>query len=140
MKKHPARSHDSKMASGTESVPILHNEKKSRTPIAGGKAEYFHDSGENGPTATVPNGVKEDRRKPGTPNHGPVPHPEKEKTHGFADYKRARGRDYNLEPVDSTDHAKNRTDLVPTNKRSGAGDDHRYISNTSSFGGKPWKK
>src|SRR5689334_18492650 len=100
MKKHPAKSHGSKMVSGSESVPVPHPEKLSRAPIPGGKAEYFHDGGANGPTATVPNGAKEDRRVPSTPNHGLTPHPEKVKTQGFADHEKARGRKYEYSEVE----------------------------------------
>lgn len=137
MKKIPDKSHSSSMVSGTEMSLRPHPEKVSRAPIPGGNGEYHTG---NEVIGQVPTGTKEDQRVPSNPTAGPVPNSKKAATQGFADHKRARGRAYEYSEVDTSNHAKDRTELVPVDKRAGAGDDRRYISNTSSFGGKPWKQ
>lgn len=114
MKKHSEKSHDSSMVSGLESVPILHNEKLSRAPRA--KGHYHTDGGD--PIAMVPQ--DEDRRIPSAPDSmKDRSRADKLATHGFADHKRARGRDYNEEPVrDAVEH--NRSKHVPINEDAGS--------------------
>jgi hypothetical protein len=116
---------------------VEHPETKSREPRPAG-----HHQDSTGAVLQTLDTVKNERRNPPSNPQGAdgiILHPEKTATQGHADHESARGRKYEYSEVEDAT-PKNRTDLVPVNKRAGAGDDRRYVSNTSSFGGKPWKR
>lgn len=116
---------------------VEHPEKKSREPRPAG-----HHQDSTGAVLQTLDTVKNERRNPPSNPQGAdgfIEHPEKVATQGKADHAGARGEAYKPEAVDTSNHAKDRTDLVPINARPGAGNDRRMIKNTSSFGGKPYK-
>lgn len=88
-----------------------HTNKKSRSPIPGGKAEYHTG---NEVIGQVPTGTKEDQRLPANPTAGPVPNSKKVATQGFADAKRARGHAYPESKVDTSNHEKKRSETDGT--------------------------